>query len=102
MIFLEYFYEVTSFFITQCLGHFIYRGRAFFNGVQINGIENGVFSIRLRSMTGQLQQSRSVTVTHNLQTEFLDAKSGVTTGTYLVTVYDGKGLIIATNKVLVQ
>lgn len=69
-------------------------------GVQFNGVENGVFSIQLRSLTGHLQESRSVMVTRNGHTETL--KPGIAAGTYFVTVYDSKGVIISTNKVVVQ
>jgi hypothetical protein len=71
-------------------------------GVQFNGIDNGVFSIQLRSMTGHLQESRSVMVTRNGHTEILDMKKGIAAGTYFVTVYDAKGIIISTNKVVIQ
>lgn len=71
-------------------------------GVQFNGIENGVFSIQLRSLTGHLQESRSVMVTRNGHTEILETKKGIAAGTYFVTVYDAKGMIISTSKVVVQ
>lgn len=71
-------------------------------GVQFNGIDNGVFSIQLRSMTGHLQESRSVMVTRNGHTEILDMKKGIAAGTYFVTVYDAKGIIISTSKVVIQ
>lgn len=71
-------------------------------GVQFSGVENGMFNIQLRSPAGQLMQSKPVMITRNGQTEFMDTRNGIPAGTYFVTVFDSKGIVRATNKVIVQ
>ncbi len=70
--------------------------------VVLSGLANGSYRIELRNTSGQLQQTRSVSISQRDQVEYLDRSASPMAGIYWLTVYDRNNQKIGTSRVIVQ